>query len=172
MANLSHGAGALPFPRGTTYSQGVLAMTPAMGVNLEGTVWEIYDPKQGMVKLRVVRNSSGGALTKSKKLLAYASDYAGKRVSGTGVAGSAACVADDQYPDGMQIPQDDLFYVMESGVVQVSKATGASTAIALHAALTSGASGNAAVAAAGQRVVGYCAKAATDGDAVVSVYVG
>ena len=140
----------LPFPRGTTFSDaGVVSMDDSKYAHLEGKVYEVPDTQHGTgknVRLRVVKNDTGGAITAARNLCEFdgvdAQDY-GRRVTSFGAALSGQGVVckplDDAYTVGMSIPDNDLFYVVEEGYCTVVTETGVvslpvGTAVAANAA--------------------------------------
>ncbi len=120
---------ALPFPRGETMSQGApITLTDAAYKDLEGKIFDVQDSKHGTgkpVRLRIVKNDSGGDLTVARTFMGFSttSDYDyGSRSSGLAGAGAPCKPMDDMYVVGFTIPDDDLFYVVESGPCYVNTA--------------------------------------------------
>ncbi len=116
----------LPFPRGKTYSQGVYTPTAEDGAHLEGKRFTVPDERNpgGEKVLMVVRNG-GTNVTVANKVVRFAT-LGTKAVDGayTGTAGAIGKPIDDAYPAGTVIKAHDLFYVVDEGVVQVTKTTG------------------------------------------------
>jgi len=117
---------ALPFPRGTTFQQGLsLTPTDTSFQDLEGKIFESHDTVHGtgrMIKLRVVKNDTGAVITVARRFVTFSTtsayDY-GSRVSGFSGAGNVCKPIDDKYAVGFEIPDDDLFYVVEEGPCNV-----------------------------------------------------
>jgi hypothetical protein len=137
----------LPFPRETTmYGGGGNGQTInadwVAGTNhLVGKVYEVPDTVHGLggtVKLRVIRNITGSAITPANKFVemtaAAAGDF-GRNSGGFGASVSAAGVVckpmDDAYPTTTNlIKDDDLFYVVEEGPCNVLAESTITTAAA------------------------------------------
>lgn len=127
---------ALPFPRGSTFGDmGNKTMTAAIAAatGLAGRVFQCEDSKHGLgelIKLRIVQNETGEAITVARKLCEFRSttlgDYGtivdkfGNALSGQGVV---AKPLDDVYVVGGSIPEHDLFYMMEEGLCTVLTAS-------------------------------------------------
>ena len=167
----------LPFPRGTTYMQSVAAPASDTGTGLIGSVYEVYDPTYGNMKLRVVRNGTGGTLTLNRNLVGFRKD-ATDEWTGLGMTayalhadGAMAKPVDPVYAS-KACPANDLFYVVEEGAVPVAKDTGAGTgfsgAAKVYAKATSG-KVNGTVSTG--HAVGKAVKTAADGDASATIYV-
>lgn len=160
----------LPFPRGQTFSDGVLTMTDQFHSAQEGRVYEVDDTVHGTgvkIKLRVVKNDTGAAITVTREFAQFSGpptghgdvlDF-GRRIGRVGVNLSAHGVIvkpiDDAYTVGQVIPAGDLFYVIESGWATVLT-EGVLVALPARTAIAADAAGriNGAAAAAGQYVVG------------------
>lgn len=117
----------LPFPRGETFNAfALLTMGDTKHSDLEGRIYEVDDSMHGTgrtVLLRVVKNDTGGAITVARKFAEFSAgvlDF-GRRI-GTfpcDTAGAIVKPVDDAYTVGASIPDDDLFYVVESGPCSV-----------------------------------------------------
>lgn len=125
----------LPFPRGKTACGGVLTADATIFKNLEGKVFEVPDTQHkygSPVKLRVVRNASGSAITVTKgKLYKFATGAGetGGQIAGLNTTAGGVCKPiDDAYAASFSIPANDLFYVVEAGrcdVLTCASTTGA-----------------------------------------------
>src|SRR5208337_1329881 len=128
-----------PFPRGATFLNGAAInttdylSTQLPGYNLEGKEWLTEDTVNSTglyVRLRAVRNASGVALVQGangSKLVQPKTGYQGRRVSGyTTQPGMLGYPIDDAYKSGYSIPNNDLFYIVVEGPVQVQNAQEAS----------------------------------------------
>jgi hypothetical protein len=102
-------------------------------MHLEGRVYEVPDTNHGtgsMVQLRVVKNDSGAAFTAThmRKCVSFSSttknDW-GCRVDGLAKTDGELCkpIDDEYYNQNATIPDNDLFYVVESGPVDVLSRT-------------------------------------------------
>ena len=124
----------LPFPRGSTYFEGDSTLaTSTEGVNLEGKVYEYDDhtASQGVghgtghrLRLRVIRNASGGNLTAGRGVFLRTASTAvfGSRALGhTFPAGGYGICVDDAYSTGYNIISNDLFYGVIAGPVRMRK---------------------------------------------------
>ncbi len=162
---------SLPFPRGTTYGDNVITMTATIARDHEGRVYEVPDSVHNTgrkVKLRVVRNLTGAAMTVARNFCEFSVgtqlDF-GRKISGYGASvsqqGAIAKPLDDAYTVGMTIPNLDLFYVVEHGPATVLTETVVCN-LAAGDAVTCDANGrvNGAAAAAGQYVVGTADRSA------------
>lgn len=133
---------SLPFPRGATWYDGeVIDANNLGGEQLEGAEYMVEDTDlQGAqrterpVKLRIVRNVSGGVLL-PKRLVTFQAS-AGKY--GARVDGSVDITAEEAYPvdeflPTAGVPDDDLFYIVIEGPAVVSNTlvAGATSSIAL-----------------------------------------
>lgn len=121
----------LPFPRGRTLSQaggdiGELSLDDDKFSGWEGRIFEVDDSVHGTgetVRLRCVKNDTSGDITVARKFAEFganAGDF-GKRIGdfpGTN-AGFVCKPLDDAYVVGFTIPEDDLFWVVESGPCSV-----------------------------------------------------
>ena len=156
---------AMPFPRGRTYGDnGVLTMTATLGQDHEGRVYEVPDSKHNTgqkVKLRVVRNVTGGDITVAWDGCEFATTPLGfgRKIAAFGAAlsgqGVVAKPMDDVYGIGTTIPENDLFYVVESGPCYC-RTEGVVVNLPVGTAVAYDAAGrvNGARAAAGQYVFG------------------
>ena len=173
----------LPFPRGSTYSDGgQIAMTATYCDGLEGRVFETEDTvhETGQkIKLRVLRNTTGGDITVARNFceISLAASLAfGRKCSAFGAAlsgqGVMAKPLDDAYAVGQTIPENDLFYVVELGPCGVLTDANA-IALAAGSAITTDAAGriHAAVAAAGEYVIGTLDRSAVVSGQEVIVHV-
>lgn len=157
----------LPFPRGSTYSNGTLTMTATLADHLEARIFEVPDTEHGtgeLVKLRVVRNDTGAAITAARdlcQLIHPTADAleAGRKcyAFGTDLSdhGVVAKPLDDAYTVGQSIVANDLFYVVEKGPCTVRTET-VVVSLPRGTAVAADANGriNGARAAAGEYVVG------------------
>lgn len=125
----------LPFPRGSTYSDGgILTMSDTYAQDLEGKCYLVEDELHGPgsdVVLRVVKNDSSAAITVAKKFFGWSSttenDF-GRRVSGLASDNTCSKPMDDYYIGKLTtIPDDDLFYVVDEGNVDVLITSGSGT---------------------------------------------
>lgn len=113
---------ALPFPRGTTFQQG-LSMSPGDQTfkDMEGKIFFHHDSvhKTGqMIKLRCVKNDTGAAITVKRGFMMFSTTDAydfGNRVTSYATAGAVCKPLDDAYTVGFSIPDDDLFWLVEEG---------------------------------------------------------
>jgi len=168
----------LPFPRGKTFSQNAdstkFTLSDQNFKSLEGKTFEVTDTVHGTgekIKLRVVKNDSGAAITVAADRLVMFSvtsdtDF-GNRVSGYNtVAGGVCKPIDDDYAVGFSIPDDDLFYIIEEGLCDIeAENTGISAGNAVASNNT--AQVNNAVAAAGEYVVGTAQEASAASTALL-----
>lgn len=173
----------LPFPRGSTYSDGgLVTMTATYADGLEGRVFETEDTVHNTgqkIKLRVLRNSTGGAITVARNFceISRAASLAwGRKCSAFGASlsgqGVVAKPLDDAYTVGQTIPENDLFYVVEAGPCGVltdanAIALPAGSAIATDAAARI----HATAAAAGEYVIGTLDRSAVVSSQEVIVHV-
>lgn len=114
----------LPFPRGGTASDNGLAGVTISDTwlnQLEGKTFDVLDDTHGTgatVRLRVVKNDTGSAITPANQLLRFstgAKDF-GRRIAGVSNSKSTVCVPiDDAYGATPTIADDDLFYVVVRG---------------------------------------------------------
>lgn len=172
---------ALPFKRGNTYADGEITMSLTTAKALEGRIYEVPDDVNGTgltVKLRVVRNVTGSAITVARAFCQFKADDAGAQWGRHIGADGSGCTADlpsSAMDDAMivdaSIVENDLFYVVDEGPVQV--VTGA-TAVDLnpHVGVACDGSGlvAAALAAAGKAIVGHIDVDTTDEGAVVLIH--
>lgn len=155
----------LPFPRGQTFGDGVLTLSDTYHHAQEGRVYEVPDTVHGTgvkVKLRVVKNDTGAAITVARNLCEFdgpdAYDF-GRRVTsfGNNLSGQGVVCKplDDAYAVGQVIPDQDLFYVCEEGPCTILTETGV-VALPAGTALAANAQGtiDGARAAAGYYVIG------------------
>ena len=173
---------SLPFPRGTWYSDGVLTMTATLAQDMEGRVFEVPDTVHGTgqkVKLRVVRNATGSAITVARNFCEFSVGTSldfGRKIGAFGSSvskqGALAKPLDDAYTVGATIPANDLFYVCEAGPCGVLTES-VVVSLAAGAAVVCDAAGriNGAAAAAGQYVVGTIDRSAVVLDEEVIVHV-
>lgn len=170
----------LPFPRGTTYSQGVAQVVGKFapsssldsdhGAHLVGSVWSVYDAAtDSVLRLRVVRNSSESALTLSNKFVAFSK--LGCNVSGYVSSAGAPTKPVDAAYNGKSCPANDLFYVVDEGIVTVQKTTGAGTAISAGDVVRSDANAKANGSTSSGAVAGRAIAAAADAADSVQIYV-
>ena len=159
----------LPFERGATYF-GDQTPDATVAVHLEGKRFLHPDTVNGRgpdVVLRVVRNVKGSAITVTQGL-GYA---AGTAKTGTEVDGAVDAISDisyiidDAYPASFSIADDDLFYVVEEGVVQ--GLSGADWVANDKLAFNS--SGKLVTASAGAKVVAIAREDATAADELKEV---
>lgn len=156
---------ALPFPRGQTMGDGVLTLTDTYRKSLEGRIFTVPDTEHGTgmeIKLRVVKNDTGAAITAARNLCEFdgtdALDF-GRRVTsfGNNLSGQGVVCKplDDAYTVGQSIPDDDLFYVVEEGYCTIVTEGGA-VSLPVGTAVAANATGtlDGARAAAGQYVIG------------------
>jgi len=122
----------LPFPRGSTFGDGhcTLSDTIPGRTDLEGRIFYAQDTIHGtgrMVGLRVVKNDAGRAITCTTKFMRFSTatieDFGGRVDSFAVTAGKGGSKPmDDAYVnEGLAtIPDDDLFYVVESGPTYIT----------------------------------------------------
>jgi len=174
---------ALPFPRGSTYSDAkrganslVTLSDSGPASNLEGKLYQVKDTIHNTgipVILRVVKNDSGGDLAVARKWLSFRLSNAattpgdwGRRVDGVAGTGGEPCKPmDDAYYYGTEdtsqgglettIAQYDLFYVVEAGPCLVEGQTGVAAGSAGDAVQMAGAGRNGKAAAADTVVATY-----------------
>jgi hypothetical protein len=124
-------------------------MTDTYKSSLEGRIYEVPDTVHNtgrIIKLRVVKNDTGAAITAARNLCEFdgadSLDF-GRRVTsfGANVSGQGVVCKplDDAYTAGFSIPDNDLFYIVEEGYCSVVTETGAvslpsGTAVAVNAA--------------------------------------
>ena len=170
----------LPFPRGTTYKQGVSGITPdsSFGAGLEGQVYEVWDDTYDCpIKLRVVRNSTGDDLTLSRICVGFYSATSGYTKLGTDAIGMAADgdyakPIDYVYDGDVTAEENDLFYVIDEGPALVSKTTGTGAGLTAGAAAYAGsATGKIAGTVSTGKPVGVVASTASTSDTEVRLYV-
>ncbi len=153
-------------------------------VSWEGRIFETSDTVHGTgqtIKLRVVKNdltASGAAITVARDLCQFSSadegDF-GRRIGYFGTACSAGVVSkplDDAYVVGSEIPDNDLFYVVEEGWCDIR--TESSTAnLSAHDPIAADGDGriNGAAAAAGEAVIGFIDQATTEESTAVRCWV-
>lgn len=156
---------ALPFPRGRTMGDDQLTLDDDTHKGLEGNVYEVPDTVHGTgkpVKLRVVKNDTGGDITVARKLCEFdgTDEYDfGRRVTsfGNNISGHGVVCKpiDDAYTAGATIDQYDLFYVVEEGYCDVVTESGA-VSLPMGTPVTANSTGtiDGAKAAAGNYVIG------------------
>jgi len=160
-------------------------MTATLGVDHEGRVYEVPDTEHNtgqIVKLRVVRNSTGATITAARRGCEFRKsgggttmDYGrkigafGNNFSAQGIVGKPL---DDAYTAGVTILENDLFYVVESGPCTI-EAESVVVSLPAGTAVTWDAAGqiNGARAAAGEYVVGTIDEACSTPSAEVIVLV-
>lgn len=169
----------LPFRRGSTWSDGSVTMTEGLADHLEGRVYEVPDTEHGtgrIIKLRVVKNETGGDLTFNKKFVQFSHDadyeFGGVIKTQSPVAGSVCKPMDDAYTAGKTWPEHDLGYVVEEGWCDVLTEN-TLVNLAAGAAVATDGSGriNGAAAVAGEFNVGSIDQATTDENAEVTIWV-
>lgn len=113
--------GALPFPRGSTNTTGAGSGGTTDQANLEGREYWVEDDQYGtgvMVKLRIVRNLSAGALS-PKRGVTFKSGTEWQVDGYNDVDGERAYIVDDYYASvnsvSPTIAVNDLFYVVIEG---------------------------------------------------------
>lgn len=128
----------LPFPRGSTMSDfGTVSIDTTNPEwfydNLCGRVYEAPDTVHNLpgrqVKLRVVRNHSGSAITVARKFMKYttANGETERYCAGVATKGGYGKPLDDAYTVNASIPVNDLFYVVEQGPCDILNYITAST---------------------------------------------
>lgn len=168
----------LPFPRGKTYKQSISGITPdsTFGAQLEGRVYEVFDPTyQVPIKLRVVRNATGGNLTLNKQCVGFYSastGYAGLGARAMQINGNGDYVKPvDFVYNGVVAEPNDLFYVIDEGPAVVNKTTGTGTALSAGAKAYANSSGVISSTVSSGVPVGIVAEAAGDSASTVRLYV-
>ncbi len=163
----------LPFPRGCTRSyRGLVDLDDDTFKDIEGRLYEVEDTVHGTglpVILRAVKNDEGAAITiaTAKKILrefsgaadpanATSTDWGRRMVAGT-TAGATAKPIDDYYAEesGLAtIPEDDIYFVIESGPCYVYSDTSQAPAIVAGQAVAQDADGGCTISLAGNSTVG------------------
>lgn len=170
----------LPFPRGTTYSQGAFTPTATDGLQIEGQVYTVWDDDFDMpVKLRVVRNMTGSTLTLTAGQLIGFKDGSGtfanlgKHAYALAADGEPAKPIDGAYAATATAAAYDLFYVVEEGPCVVLKIAASSGQAITAGAKVYGDSSTSKVDAtvSSGAAVGRAMEAAASTDASVDVYV-
>lgn len=170
----------LPFPRGTTYSQGAFTPTATDGLQIEGQVYTVWDDDFDMpVKLRVVRNMTGSTLTLTAgKLIGFkdgSGTFAnlGKHAYALAADGEPAKPIDGAYAATATAAAYDLFYVVEEGPCVVLKIAASSGQAITAGAKVYGDSSTSKVDAtvSSGAAVGRAMEAAESTDTSVDVYV-
>ena len=170
----------LPFPRGSTLSDGELVgLDDDSFSHLEGKLFEVPDTVHGTgqtIILRAVKNDSTADITVARTLMAFSTTTAndfGARVSGLAGAGAVCKPMDDAYVVGFTIPDDDIFYVVERGPCDVNSNAG-DVAIAAGMAMASAANGvlkSGTCAQATEYCVGTAMEAQTSSSTATQIYV-
>ena len=170
----------LPFPRGTTMSDG--AYTPSAGQfsHLVGRRYAVHDELHGGgddVVLRVVENDSASALTYSRRCVSFSTGSTtefGSKVDGIAGTGGEICKPMDDYYYGKlsSIPAYDLFYVVDEGRCDILT-TADSSLEGYHEPVQMIGNGKIDVAAANDNVIGETMEPAsnTAASTAVCVYV-
>ena len=152
----------LPFSRGSTHAanSAKLSLGDKTYDHLEGRCYFAPDTENNTgerVVLRVVKNDTGSGITVTHDFYRYstgAKDW-GRRIGAVcDSAGEVGKPMDDAYEVGATIPDDDLFYVVESGPCTV-RPESSSVNLSAGDAIATDASGraNGAKAAAGEAVL-------------------
>ncbi len=152
----------LPFSRGSTMADksALLSLGDDTYNDLEGRCYVVPDTENGTgepVVLRCVKNDTGSAITVTHDFYRYstgAKDW-GRRIGAVcDSAGEVGKPMDDAYVVGATIPDDDLFYVVESGPCTVRPET-SSVSLSGGDPIATDLSGraNGAAAAAGEAVL-------------------
>lgn len=169
----------LPFPRGRTYSQfGAPTMTATLGKEWEGREFEVDDAQHGTgatVVLRIVRNTTGGAITPANQLFTFdgdAKDFGRQVDAVTNTIGDLCVPIDDAYSAAPTIVENDLFFVVMRGPCNIMSGA-AGMAINARDAVTSDAVGALEInkAAAGEFVIGTADAAITAEDTASLIWV-
>ncbi len=142
---------ALPFPRGSTYSDGpngAVTMTATTADELTGRLYVVRDTNHGTglnVVLRCVRNTTGGSITidgtaalPQHRIYSFdgdSKDWGTEIDAVTGAIGEVGKPIDDEYPGAMVIVENDLLYVVDEGPTKIVTAA-ASVANGLHESVT------------------------------------
>jgi len=173
--------GNLPFPRGGTwgdFGNAGLTLSDTVPSTQEGMEYTVQDTVNGTLRpvtLVVLKNDTGAAITVAKKFLKFSTTSAKdifRRCAGyNDAAGGLVVAMDDAYTVGDSIPDDDLFYAVVEGPVQLTTEA-SSVNLAAGNAVASDASAfvNGAVAAAGEFVAGTMDVASTTTGETVLVY--
>ncbi|HRV17853.1 MAG TPA: hypothetical protein P5317_07565 [Myxococcota bacterium] len=115
----------LPFPRGTTYTQGAMTPAPTVGEDVVGTLWRVRNPDYPAEELvlRAVRYVGSDNLVPSKDLMEF--DVLGETIIGKATTDGAPTKPLDPalMAVGTVVKQYDIVYVVESGKVAVAKGT-------------------------------------------------
>jgi len=154
----------LPFERGDTFNDGSwLTLDDTVIKSLEGHTFWVEDTvhNTGMpVGLIAVKNDTGAAITVARKFCKFSNTdaYDLPRRIGTfpnNTAGGLCLALDDAYTVGDSIPDDDIFWCVFYGVVDVlTAATVASLASNMNVASTNAGVIKDGAAAAGETVLG------------------
>ncbi len=156
----------LPFPRGTTMSQGSgQTLSDTIWKKLEGSKYSVTDTEHGTgqeVVLRVVKNDTTD-LTVARACVSFSKtseDDWGCRVDGlAGTEGEVAKPIDDAYYGHLtKILADDLFYVVEEGPCDIA-GVASGCAITEGCGVAAHASGLIDIAADAQYIVGTACEA-------------
>lgn len=169
----------LPFPRGKTYNQlDVLTMTATIFAEWEGREFEVDDTQHGTgttVVLRIVRNTTGGAITPANQLFTFdgdAKDFGRQVDAVTNTIGDLGVPIDDAYSAAPTIAENDLFYIVMYGPCNIMSGA-ANMAINARDAVTSDALGALDLdkAGAGEFVIGTADAAITAEDTASLIWV-
>lgn len=163
-----------PFERGSTLWEGdTTAISTSEALGLEGKRFTVQDTVHGtghQVVLQCVRNGTGSAITVVRgEGYEYTAGEVNREVAGLADAGEFGHVIDDAYPVGYSIPDDDLFYVVAEGPVDVRSNAAYSAGDALAIV---GTSGEFDTATEGHYVWGIADEAATAGDQLKRMIAG
>ena len=173
--------GNLPFPRGSTWGdrgRAGLTLSDTVPSTQEGMEYVVQDTVNGTLRpvtLIVLKNDTGSAITVAKKFLKFSSTSAKdlfRRCAGyNDSAGGIVVAMDDKYTAGITIPDDDLFYAVIEGPVQLTtEASSVNLAAGDSVASDASAYVNGAAAAAGEFVAGVIDAASTTAGEEVLVY--
>lgn len=151
---------SLPFPYGETYWGGdATLISSAVDSHLEGSEFEVADKRYGTnakLRLRVVRNKSGGRLQSARGVrFTTASDGLGRKIAGyVATQGGLGFPVDDQL--ATSVANNDLFYIITQGPVscRAATATTAATALAVAQIVSFTTGGLITKSAAGRRDLG------------------
>ena len=126
----------LPFPRGTTWSDGGGTGMTIANVEIEhllGTEYTVKDTEHGTgvdIVLRLLKNDGDADITFDNQLLQFdtgAKDYGRVCTVVTDTAGQPCIPIDDFYADSFVIPDNDYFYGVVRGPCNIKTEAGAIT---------------------------------------------
>jgi hypothetical protein len=114
----------LPFPRGSTASQGLATVDATVLANLEGMEYVVRDEDPATnaqrtgrpVRLRAVRNKTGAAILPKRLVTGYTSGVVTAQVAGYARTTAVLCRGVvDEYLPAAGCPDNDLCYIVVEG---------------------------------------------------------